>query len=199
MGLDLEYDNGQTPIDEDEKTGLKIPTISTKQELDEFEQNNIEKAIQWTLKNRFKSDLIFSDQFIKRLHKKMFGEIWKWAGEYRKSNKNIGVDKTIISTQVKNLTEDSKFWLENNSFDSDEVAIRFKHRLVAIHLFPNGNGRHSRLMADIIISHIFNKPVFTWGSSTNINKPGQSRNLYIKSLREADNGNYENLIKFARS
>lgn len=199
MGLELNYDEGQTPIDEDEKLGLKIPTLTTKQELDEFEHNNIEKAIQWTLKNKFSKENIFQDAFLKKLHIKMFGDVWSWSGEYRKSNKNIGVDKSIISTQVKNLLDDSLFWVDNQTFEPDELALRFKHRLVSIHLFPNGNGRHSRLVADVIISHIFKKPVFTWGGTKDINKVSDARKSYIKSLKEADLGNYKPLIEFSRS
>ena len=199
MGINFTYEEGQTPIDEDEKFGLKISTVSTSQELNEFEQNNIEKAIQWTLKNNFKKEVILTEQFVKKLHEKMFGDIWKWAGEFRKSNKNIGVDKTIISIELKNLLDDSHYWIDNNSYSEDEIAIRTKHRIVSIHLFPNGNGRHSRLFADIIVSHIFNLSVFSWGSNSDLNKPNQNRHLYIKSLKEADNGNYKPLMHFARN
>jgi Fic-DOC domain mobile mystery protein B len=199
MGINLEYSEGQTPIDEDEKQGLKLSTISNKQELDEFEQNNIEKAVQWTLRKKYRSDTILTENFIKELHKRMFGDIWYWAGEFRKSNKNIGVDKSQIQIQLRNLLDDIKYWIEYHTFDEEEIIIRFKHRIVSIHLFPNGNGRHSRLLADIMISNIFNRPVFTWGSKTNLNKEGGARSEYIKSLREADNGNYQPLIQFARS
>lgn len=199
MGINFTYEEGQTPIDEDEKFGLKISTVSTSQELNEFEQNNIEKAIQWTLKNNFKKEVILTEQFVKKLHEKMFGDIWKWSGEFRKSNKNIGVDKTIISIELKNLLDDSHYWIENNSYSEDEIAIRTKHRIVSIHLFPNGNGRHSRLFADIIVSHIFNLSVFSWGSNSDLYKPNQNRHLYIKSLKEADNGNYKPLMHFARN
>jgi len=199
MGINFTYEEGQTPIDEDEKFGLKISTVSTSQELNEFEQNNIEKAIQWTLRNNFKKEVILTEQFVKKLHEKMFGDIWKWSGEFRKSNKNIGVDKTIISIELKNLLDDSHYWIENNSYSEDEIAIRTKHRIVSIHLFPNGNGRHSRLFADIIVSHIFNLSVFSWGSNSDLYKPNQNRHLYIKSLKEADNGNYKPLMHFARN
>lgn len=163
MGLNMEYIDGQTPIDDDEIENLKIKTISTQEELDEFEQLNIEEAMQWVLSRKFKVGQIFTENFIRELHQRMFGNVWSWAGRFRKTEKNIGVEKHQISTQLKILCDDALFWVENNSFPPQEIAIRFKHRLVSIHCFPNGNGRHSRLMADIIIEKIFNEKPFTWG------------------------------------
>ncbi len=197
MGLDIEYINGQTPLDEDEKEGLKIITITTRGEQDEFEQQNNEKAIEWTLKNKFKLGKILTEDFIKNLHKRMFGDVWKWAGEFRNTNKNIGVDKYQIGIELKNLIDDGKYWVENNTFTGDEFAVRFSHRVVKIHLFPNGNGRHSRLLGDIITNHGFDKPVFTWGGKDLVHK-GEARSLYLQVLREADIGNYNKLIEFAR-
>ena len=197
MGLDIEYINGQTPLDEDEKEGLIISTITTRGELDEFEQLYIEKAVEWTLKNKFKLDKILTERFIKNLHKRMFGEVWKWAGEFRNTNKNIGVDKFQIGIELKNLIDDGKYWIENNIFVADEFAVRFSHRVVKVHLFPNGNGRHSRLLGDILVNHCFNKPVFTWGGKDLVHK-GEARSLYLQALHEADDGNYEKLIDFAR-
>jgi Fic-DOC domain mobile mystery protein B len=198
MGLNLEYDEGQTPIDPEERRGLLIKTISTRKELDEHEQLNIEDALEWTLKKNFTGKEILTEKFIRDLHKKMFDKVWRWAGTFRNSNKNIGVDKFQIPMQLKNLFDDCRYWIDNKIFLEDEIAIRFKHKLVSIHLFPNGNGRHSRLMADVLISKVFHKPVFTWGMH-NKQSDDQIRALYLKSLREADNGNYTKLISFSRS
>ena len=198
MGLDLEYINGQTPLDEDEKAELLIPTIATRGELDEFEQQNIEEAIQWVLTKSLSTKTILSEQFVKNLHKQMYGNVWDWAGSFRKSNKNIGVDKWQITTSLRTLLGDTLYWIENNTFSPDEIAVRFKHRLVSIHCFPNGNGRHSRLMADIIIDEIYKLPVFTWGAE-NLVKQSETRTKYLEAIREADNNNNEPLISFARS
>ena len=197
MGLNLDYINGQTPLDEDEKEGLRIPTITTRGELDEFEQLNIQKAFEWTLKNKFKIEIILTEKFILNLHKTMFGEVWNWAGEFRKTNKNIGVDKFIIGVELKKLIDDCKFWTKNNTFSQDEISLRFSHRIVQIHLFPNGNGRHSRLIGDIIVNHVYNLPVFSWGSKDLIHK-GNARQLYLQALRNADQGSYSKLLEFAR-
>lgn len=198
MGLNLEYDKCQTPIDDDEKEGLKIKSISNRKELDEFEQINIQKAVKWSLKNNFTIDKILTEDFIKLLHKKMFDEVWKWAGSYRTSNKNIEVDKFEIGIELKNLLDDARFWYSDKVFTPDKFTIRLKHRLVRIHLFPNGNGRHSRLLADIIITKVFTLPVFSWGNK-NITKISDVRSHYISALKTADEGDYSKLVKFSRS
>lgn len=198
MGLDLDYIDGQTPIDEDEKEGLRIETISTKAELDEFEQLNIEEALQWVFGKKFTAETIFNEKFICDLHRRMFGKVWKWAGQFRKTNKNLGVDKLQISTQLKMLCDDAIYWIENKTYPPEEIAIRFKHRLVSIHCFPNGNGRHSRLMADIIIEKVFNQNVFSWGAN-NLSGPGKERTDYLTAVKQADFGNYKPLVQFARA
>lgn len=198
MGLDLNYDEGQTPLDEDEKEGLLIPTITTKRELDEFEQLNIEQAIQWSLIRNFKQKEILTEAFVKEVHKRMYNKVWAWSGEYRKSNKNLGIDKWRIATELRTLLDDIIYWIENETYSPDEIAVRFKHRIVSIHCFANGNGRHSRLMADIIIEKIFNRPIFSWGAGKPVAN-GNTRIDYIKAIKAADSGNYNLLLIFARS
>jgi len=200
MGLDLVYEDGQTPLDEEEKEGLLIAAITTRGELDEVEQRNIEEAILWTIerRRRFTTAEILTEGFIKELHRRMLAGVWGWAGSFRNSDKNIGVSKYQISTQLHVLLGDCAFWIENNTFPPDEIAVRFKHRIVSIHCFANGNGRHSRLIADVIIDKIFGGEVFTWGGQSLI-KGGAARTAYLKALKAADQGNYELLIKFARS
>ncbi len=197
MGLVLEYTAHQTALDEDEKEGLLIKSITTRQELDEFEQQNIERAIDWTLRKRFRVSKILSEKFICKLHKKMFDQTWKWAGEFRRTNKNIGVDKYRIGTELGILLSDCKYWIENKVFPQDEIAIRLKHRIVKIHPFTNGNGRHSRLLADIIVQHVFDRPVFTWGSQK-IDTTDRLRSTYLQALFQADDEDFKPLIEFAR-
>lgn len=198
MGLILDYDDGQTPLDDDEKEGLLIETISNRGELDEFEQQNIEKAVEWTLQRKFKQENILTEAFVKEVHKRMYASVWAWAGEFRKTNKNLGVDKFQIGVELKNLLDDTQHWIEHRTFEPDEIAVRFKHRIVSIHCFANGNGRHSRLMADIIIEHIFKKPVFTWGAASLV-KQGDQRTAYLNAIRKADAGDVQSLINFAKS
>lgn len=198
MGLNFDSKDGQTPLDAEEKEGLKIKSITTQGELDEFEQLNIEKAVEWTIHTNFKTEKILTEKFIKYLHKRMYGDVWKWAGEFRKTEKNIGVPWTQIGLDLKNLLDDTKYWIENKSYSPEEIAIRFKHRLVSIHCFPNGNGRHSRLMADIIIESIFGQKIFPWHQS-NMVKPNETRKAYINALKNADNGDIEPLLDFAKN
>jgi Fic-DOC domain mobile mystery protein B len=198
MGLNLTYSEGQTPLDEDEKEGLLIKSVSLKSELDEFEQLGIERANEWLLRQKLVTDEILSEDFVKLLHKKMFGSVWRWAGEFRTTNKNIGVDKFLIGAELRNLFNDCSYWITNNSFSEDEIAVRFSHRIVSVHPFANGNGRHSRLIADVLINKGFGKPYFTWGSS-NLVKQGDARISYLEALREADKLDYGKLILFARS
>lgn len=200
MGLNLTYASGQTPLDEEEKEGLKILTITTKGELDEFEQKNIEQAVLWTIGKKISADQLLSEQFLQSLHKRMFDEVWKWAGKFRKTEKNIGIDSWKIQTELRQLLNDTLFWVEHKSFSEDEIAIRFKHKLVSIHCFPNGNGRHSRLMADLIAEKIFNQKPFAWAQSHSIlSQESDSRSIYLMALKKADKGEVTNLINFARS
>ncbi len=198
MGLNLDYINGQTPLEEDEKEGLRIPTISTRTELDEFEQLNIEEAIQWTITHPLTAKTIFSEKFVKSLHYRMFGNIWIWAGKFRKTNKNLGIDKWQIPSALKMLIDDWTFLMENEIYSPEEIAIRFKHRIVSIHCFSNGNGRHSRLMADINVNKVYKYEIFSWGSK-NLVHGGDPRSAYHQAIKEADKGNYLPLLAFAKS
>ncbi|HRV56262.1 MAG TPA: mobile mystery protein B [Mangrovimonas sp.] len=198
MGLEIKYNTGQTPLSEEEKKGLKIKVITTQGELDQFEQLNIEKAVEWTMRTRLKPDKILTEKFMKDLHKKMYGDVWKWAGEFRTSEKNIGIKWPLIGVELKKLLDDANYWIENGTYIPEEIAIRFKHRLVSIHCFPNGNGRHSRMIADIIMESIFKENVFSWHQS-NMTKPNDTRKEYISALKKADNGEITPLIEFAKN
>ncbi len=198
MGLELKYQDGQTPLNEEEKEGLKIKSITTQKELDEFEQLNIEKAVEWTIHSNLKSEKILTEKFIRNLHKKMYSDVWKWAGEFRKTHKNIGTKWTKIGVELKSLIDDTKYWIKNKTYSPEEIAIRFKHRIASIHCFPNGNGRHSRMMADIIIESIFRQNIFSWHKS-NMIKANETRKNYIKALKSADNGDITPLIEFAQN
>lgn len=198
MGLELEYTDGQTPLEEDEKLGLRIGLITNRGELDEYEQQNIEIAIQWIMGRSFKHDVVFTETFIRNIHKRMYSEVWSWAGEFRKSQKSIGIDFWKISIELRKLLEDARYWYENNTYPPDEMALRFKHRIVSIHCFSNGNGRHSRLMADIIIEKLYEQAVFSWGAA-NLSKSSDARKEYLKAVKAADKGEYSLLLAFARS
>ena len=198
MGLEIDYAYGQTKLSEVESEGLKIATITLREELDIFEQQNIQEAIEWTIAKKLDSDKLFSVDFTLQLHKRMYGKVWKWAGKFRQSEKNIGVTYYTISVELQTLLDDAKFWFKNETFTPEVLALTFKHRLVSIHCFPNGNGRHSRLMADLIMEKLYDGRYFTWGGGSLI-QDDQKRKNYITALKKADLGNLEELMVFART
>lgn len=191
---------GATPIDLDEAEGLLHPHVSTRAELNELEEANIQVGLEWALARavvgRRRLDAL-AEGFLFELHRRMFGSVWKWAGQVRTSDKNIGVDKYTIRPEVRKLIEDARYWREHHTYGPDELAVRFHHRLVAIHPFANGNGRHARLMADLIVQQLHGHP-FTWGGGS-LMETSALRKAYITALRDADQGILEPLIKFARS
>lgn len=193
---EFEYPPGATPIDPDEAEGLRLSHITTRSELDRWEQDNIVDAENWAFRRR--SDDLLSVNFILKLHEKMFGVVWDWAGSFRRSEKNLGIDPLSIRSSLRELLEDVKAWIEFKTYPTDEIAARFHHRLVAIHPFPNGNGRHARLMADLLLVHVLDLPRFTWGSSS-LTDAGECRANYISSLRSADRHDYGPLLDFVRT
>lgn len=194
--IEFNYPEGATPLDVSEIEGLLPTHITTRAELDRWEQDNINDSLAWVEDHKPKD--ILNESFMKLLHKKMFCNVWRWAGEFRQSDKNIGVHWYRISVELKKLCDDVRYWVENEAFSEDETAARFHHRLVSIHLFPNGNGRHARLITDIFLENILNKPRFTWGNA-NLVKSGDDRTRYIQSLSAADRGEYKQLLEFVRS
>ena len=188
----------QTPLEEDERRGLLIPTILTRHDLDHFEQANIVDARLWYKRNHPSSSLLLSSRGVRSVHRRMFGEVWDWAGTFRLAEKNLGVDPVRIATDLEILLGDVLHWMENESFSPDEIAVRFKHRLVSIHCFANGNGRHARLMADLLVHFTLKRPMFSWGGDVS-GAESHSREHYIFSLQCADRGDIIPLLKFARS
>jgi Fic-DOC domain mobile mystery protein B len=184
-----------TPLDAEEREGLLQTWITTRADLNEAEQANIDDAVAW-IDRRRNTDLL-TEGFVFELHKRMFGDVWSWAGSVRKTGKNIGIDPQQIHLQLGGLLRDVKYWIEHGSFSPDEIAVRLHHGVVAIHPFPNGNGRHARLMADLLIARLGGEP-FSWGGGT-LRDIGTLRAEYIAALRAADNHDFTPLLAFARS
>jgi Fic-DOC domain mobile mystery protein B len=188
---------GATPIDEEILQGL-IPNLTLQSELNEYEEQNIAKAFLWASRSRILKKDLLSVSGICILHKKMFGDTWNWAGQFRKRQTNIGVSPNRIQSDLKILLDDVKFWIQNKTYSNEEIGIRFHHRLVLIHPFPNGNGRLSRLAADLLMQ-ILGEKSFSW-SSSNLNQDGEIRKKYINALKVADQTeNYSLLLNFAKS
>jgi Fic-DOC domain mobile mystery protein B len=188
--------DGNTPLSPEELADL-IPNLATKEELNEWERENILLAREWATSDRTAPLQMVSDQYIRKLHERMFDQTWKWAGLYRLTEKNIGVPVHEIRERLMALLGDVRYWIENKTYSPDEIAVRFHHRLVSIHAFPNGNGRHARLIADVLVMKLGN-PALTWGSA-NLFEDGASRTRYLEAIRTADDGEIQPLLQFARS
>ena len=188
--------DGNTPLSPEELADL-IPSLATKEDLNEWERENIINAREWAAKDRTTAIDVVSDAYIRKLHEKMFDQTWKWAGQYRNTEKNIGVPFHEIREQLGGLVGDVRYWIEKQTYSADEIAMRFHHRLVQIHPFPNGNGRHARLLADLLVTKLGQRS-FTWGARDLV-KAGEARAKYLEAIRAADDGDIKLLLTFARS
>jgi len=195
--MEFQYAPGATPLDPDEAAGLVPSHITTQADLNAWEQANILQAVRWIA--RQKKHALLTEGFVRDLHRRMFDQTWKWAGTFRQSNKNIGVDWTQVAVKLRNLLDNTRFQIDHKVFEPDELVVRFHHQLVWVHAFPNGNGRHARLMADVLAQQL-GRPRMTWGGAdVELVSMGTVRDRYLKALREADQGQWSALIAFARS
>jgi Fic-DOC domain mobile mystery protein B len=189
------------PLTQTEVKGLLLPVL-TRAELNRAEIENIIDAMSWVFQpgRRLRPEAIVSEEWLKRLHRRMYGQVWAWAGRYRTTDRNLGVPCWQIRIDIRNLLADARAWLADTSaarYGSDELAVRFGYRLVAIHPFPNGNGRWSRLVSDALVVALGGTR-FTWGGRSLV-EPGTLRREYIASLRAADaSGDLAPLMTFAR-
>lgn len=190
----MDYPEGATPLDPDELEGLKFKHVTRRDELDHLEQANIASGLAW-LERKRKVDVL-TDSFARDLHKRLFGEVWKWAGTYRRTEKNIGIDPRHISVQLRTLLDDARYWLDNDTYEPLEAATLFHHRMVYIHPFPNGNGRHARIMADALLTKMYGHDPIDWAGGCDLQAMNERRQQYIAALRAADAGNYEPLLYF---
>jgi Fic-DOC domain mobile mystery protein B len=193
MIKDMEYPEGATPLDPNELGGLKHKHITTRGELDELEQANIQSGLLWLARQR--GDVL-TDSFATTLHKQLFGDVWDWAGTFRRTGKNIGVDPVQIGVQLRQLMDDAKYWAEKKIYPPSEAAARLHHRLVYIHPFPNGNGRHARIMADAVLKGIYKAKPIDWAGGHDLQKMNNRRNAYIAALKAADRGDIGPLMAF---
>ena len=190
----FDQDDAATPLAPEERDGLIPSYITLRRELNEAEQANILEAEQWAFARRRD---VLSEDFLKRLHKRMFGRVWRWAGEFRRTERNNGVDPMHIAIKLRELLDDCRFWIAHATYPPNEIAARFHHRLVLIHPFANGNGRHGRLATDLLLVAL-GQPRFSWGSA-NLVDANETRKAYVKALRAADNRDISLLLEFVRS
>jgi len=190
----FEEPDGATPLDPDEVDGLRFKHVTQRHELNELEQANVVQGLIWLQRRRSTNAL--TESFLRQLHKRLFGDVWSWAGDYRKSEKNIGIDPIQIPIKIRELIEDAKFWVEKETYTPLEAAGRFHHRMVQIHPFTNGNGRHARIAADTMLRLHYNHPPIAWADAADLEKTSTRRTHYIKALRAADAYDLEPLLRF---
>ena len=193
VALAFDYLAGQTPLDPDESAQLIPKHISTQGQLNEWEQANILEAVQWLGRNR--KQTVLTEAFCRNLHKRMFGRTWKWAGTFRVSDKNIGGDWRQVPTRLRQLLDNTQYLINEKMVPLEESAVRFHHQLVLVHAFPNGNGRHARLMTDCLLREVGGQP-FAWGRNQNLVAGGDVRDQYLAALRAADAGDVKPLTAF---
>jgi Fic-DOC domain mobile mystery protein B len=189
----MQYPDGATPLDPNELGGLKHKHITTQAELNQLEQANIESGLRWLSRQR--ADVL-TDNFATTLHARLFGDVWDWAGTYRKTGKSVGVDPVDIPVELRTLMDDAKYWAENKTYLPSEAAVRFHHRLVKIHPFPHGNGRHARIMADAMLDRVYKAKPIDWAGGHDLQNMGERRTAYIAALKAADQGDIGPLIEF---
>jgi Fic-DOC domain mobile mystery protein B len=198
--LDHKYSDGNTPIRAEEAEQL-IPRISTIGELNEYEAVNILRAREWAFESRtMKTTDPLEEPYIRELHHRMFDNVWKWAGTYRQTERNIGCDPKEIVQRIPQLLANTRYWLENKTFAMDEALLRFHHQLTRIHPFANGNGRHARMIADVVaVNH--GQAEFTWGAGKDLVAEGDARTRYLAALHalDANENDVKSLLEFARS
>ena len=187
-------DDGNTNLSPEEREGLIPSYITTRAELNEAEQANILDARDWAFSR--KRDVL-GDAILKKLHARMYENVWEWAGTYRDSGKNIGIEAHQITTELRKLLDDARYWIDCETYPTDEIGVRFHHRLTQIHCYPNGNGRHARMATDLLLTSLGAEP-FSWGSS-NLIEAGKTRKQYIAALRAADKHDIGPLLDFVRT
>jgi Fic-DOC domain mobile mystery protein B len=199
IGIGPEPD-GSTPLSDEDLVDLVPSFVATRGDLNIVEFDNIVAAMPWALEQARRGGVekVLDRAFVFKLHRRMFENVWKWAGTQRRRATNIGVDPSQIAVQTTQVLDDVKWWHANAVYDIDERAVRLHARLVAVHPFPNGNGRTTRLLADLYLTAV-GSPRFTWGASVDLGDPGDVRMRYLDALRAADRDDYAPLLAFARA
>jgi len=198
--LNQKYSDGNTPIRPDEAEQL-VPSISTIGELNEYEALNILQARKWAFDSRtMRSTDPLEEPYVRELHHRMFDNVWKWAGNYRQTERNVGCDPNEIVQRIPQLLANTRYWLENKTFSTDEALLRFHHQLTRIHPFANGNGRHARMIADVVAVN-YGRTEFSWGAGKDLVAQGDARTRYLAALRtlDANENDVKSLLEFARS
>jgi Fic-DOC domain mobile mystery protein B len=190
----MDYPEEATPLDPDELEGLKFPHVATRRDLDELEQANIESGLLRLARHRARD--ILTDRFAILLHQQLFGDVWAWAGRFRRTGKNAGIDPSEIGVALRTLMDDARYWTEHDTHAPLEAAARLHHRLVAIHPFANGNGRHARILADTVLTRVYGTAPVDWAGGHDLQRMNARRSAHFAALRAADRGDLAPLLAF---
>lgn len=185
--------DGETPIED--PSGLIPSHVTTKAELDELEHLNIQEAQIWGWKRKRRIDDLLTLDFVRALHQRMLQDVWEWAGTFRSHEVPVGVAPELIQERLQVALDDARYWIQNNTYRTDEIAARLHHRLTLIHPFPNGNGRFARFLTDLLLRSL-GRPEFTWGGGDLRSKESEVRKRYLAALRAADKHDLEPLFAF---
>lgn len=191
--------DGATPLDDDERAGLRLAHIQSRAELNRLEQANVVAGMEWL--SRQKRLDVLSESFVLKLHQRLFGDVWRWAGQFRRTEKNVGVAPHQIAVQLRGLLDDTRYRIEHATYPPLELALRFHHRLVQIHPFANGNGRHARIMTDALLKFGLHRAPIIWegpARTADLLASGAHRAAYVQALRQADAGNFTPLLELFR-
>lgn len=203
MALIGESVAGETPLTEEDLRGLKLPFVRTRGQLNEVEGSNIVNGKQWALSSTHsRFPYIISIDYIQELHRRMLSDVWEWAGVIRPTQLQNAFASSVadIRPDLQTLYKDAvEFWIKDRQMSPDEFAVRIHHRVVKIHPFRNGNGRHSRLLADVILEKHFGLAPFAWGGNANLGNSDPNREAYLAGLKAADKGDYGPLIQLCRA
>ena len=191
-----EEPDGATPLEADERDGLRFLHITTRAQLNAVEQANIQSGLAWLGRRRNRRDDMLTEFWMCELHRRLFGEVWRWAGQFRRTEKNIGIDPLEIAVRLRALLDDARYWVEQRTYPALEAGARLHHRLVQIHPFPNGNGRHARIATDAYLQRFFGHPAIDWSGGADLVHENRRRDDYIRALRDADAGEYARLFDF---
>ncbi|HXQ81690.1 MAG TPA: mobile mystery protein B [Opitutaceae bacterium] len=191
-------DAGSGPIAPKE-AALLLPSLSTRAQLDEIERLRINAARVWAMRGAVlrRGDLL-TEAFVRDLHRRMFGGIWRGAGRYRTNEGGKGWEARRIPGGVRMFLDDAEGWIRFSTYPVHEAAVRLHHRLRSIQPWSNGNGRHARLLADIVVASQGEEPL-TWGSRSDPAGSPRAGARYLDAIRAADSGGMERLVDFARS
>lgn len=183
---------GATPLDPAELVGLKLKHVGARRELDEVEQANIIAGLLWLRAQRLTR--VTDMALLVQLHKQLFGEVWSWAGSFRKTEKNIGVDPLQISQQLRNLLDDAVAWHRYQTYPPRQALLRLHHGIVKIHPFANGNGRFARIYTDWVADKLYGIAPIQWGNA-DLQRTSAIRGAYIAALRAADGNDFSPLCE----